>query len=460
MAELMLSHTIFKAYDIRGVYGTEIDEGIAYLLGRAVAKLLILDKKRSGRINKMLVGRDMRTSSVPLRDALIRGIRDQGVDVVDIGLCSTPMFYWATQKYEAGIMVTASHNPAQYNGFKICKDGAFPVGEISGMKEIETAVFAHEFPAGERQGTYDEDEVLDQYLAFCRSFLKTEKPFKVVIDAGNGMGGYEYGAIMEHLPSNIHIVPMYFEPDGTFPNHEANPLKPETCRELQERVVLENADLGVSLDGDGDRIFFIDNEGRYLVSDYPSALIAEQVLDEKPGSKILYGINQSRIVPEMIRRFGGMPIMNRVGHAFYKVSMAEHRAAWGAEHSGHYFNPEQQNSENTMIILFRLLNLLGKEDKSLSDLVKPLRKYEKIAETNFDVTDQNAVMARLSEEYGPHAKELTTIDGLRIDFDDWWFCVRPSNTEPLLRLNMECKDRRLLDARFAELSAKIGKVHK
>jgi phosphomannomutase len=460
MENPMSAPKIFKAYDIRGVYGEELDEGIAYLVGRAVATKLIIQKPSTGRIRKVLVGRDMRTSSVPLRDALVKGIRDQGIDVVDVGFVSTPLFYWATQKYEAGVMVTASHNPAKYNGFKICKDGAFPVGEISGMKEIEACVLNQDFAPSEGEGTYREEHVLDEYIQFCLSFLKTEKPFKIVIDAGNGMGGYIYSELMKHVPKNIHIIPMYFEPDGTFPNHEANPLKPETCKELQERVILENADLGVALDGDEDRVFFIDNTGRYLESDYPSALIAEQVLSEKSGSKILYGINQSRIVPDTIKKFGGIPVLNRVGHAFYKVSMAEQKAAWGAEHSGHYFNPEQQNTENTVIIFFRLLNLLAKEEKSFAELVNPLRRYAKISETNFDVADPKASVAKLQQEYAHQKAEVTTIDGLRMDFADWWFCVRPSNTEPVLRLNMEAKDEHMLKQKLEELSHKIGgKLH-
>jgi phosphomannomutase len=249
---------IFKAYDIRGVYGEELDEGMAYLVGRSVATQLILQKNSTGRIKKVLVGHDMRASSGPLRDALVKGIRDQGVDVVHIGLCSTPMFYWATQKYEAGVMVTASHNPAKYNGFKMCKDGAFPVGEISGMKDIEQLVLTQNFPDSTHEGKYEEQHVLDAFLNFNLSFLKTDKPFKVVIDAGNGMGGYVYGELLKKLPTNIHIIPMFFEPDGTFPNHEANPLNPATMEQLKERVVLENADLGLAIDGDEDRCVFVD----------------------------------------------------------------------------------------------------------------------------------------------------------------------------------------------------------
>jgi phosphomannomutase len=434
---------IFKAYDIRGVYGDELDEGIAYLVGRAVTSYL--------NATRILVGRDMRTSSIPLRDALVRGIMDQGADVVDIGLCSTPMFYWATQHFEAGVMVTASHNPAKYNGFKICKNGAFPVGELSGMKEIEALVLAHEFPQPSRKGSYSTADVLKDFLSFNLSFLKTNRSFRVVIDAGNGMGGYTYAALMKRLPKGITIIPMFFEPDGRFPNHEANPLKQETCRQLQERVIAEKADLGVALDGDEDRVFFIDEHGEFLPSDFTTALVAQQVLSEHNGAKILYGICQSRIVPEAIVAAGGTPVMSKVGHANYKVLMKEIGAAWGGEHSGHYFNAEQQNTENTQIIFFRLLNLLAHEGKPFSEVVKPLRKYAKIPETNFETHKAREVMALLEAKYGPAAQSISKMDGLRIDFLEWWFVVRPSNTEPVLRLNLEAKNEQMMNEKLEEL---------
>jgi len=443
---------IFKAYDIRGVYGEELDEGIAYLVGRAVVTY-------TG-ATSILVGNDMRVSSPSLKEALVRGITDQGADVVDFGLCSTPMFYWATQKYAAGVMVTASHNPAKFNGFKMCKDGAFPIGEISGMQDVERIVLEQDFPTVERKGSVSTVELLNDYISFNLSFLKTDKPFKVVIDAGNGMGGYTYGALAKRLPSNVEIIPMWFELDGNFPNHEANPLKIENCEALMRRVKLENADFGVSLDGDEDRIFFIDNNGEYIASDFTTALIAEQVLSEKPGVKIHYGINHSRIVPEIIHIAGGVPIMNRCGHAFYKVNMKETGAAFGGEHSGHYFNAEVQNAEDTQIIFFRMLNLLAQEDKSIADLVAPMKRYAKTPEINFTVQGAKDIISRLQSEYaGEPARDdfisYTTMDGLRVDFEDWWFCVRASNTEPLLRLNMEAKDQAMLDQKFEELKGKI-----
>lgn len=439
---------IFKAYDIRGVYGTELDEKIAYRIGRAVA--LFANAK------KMLVGRDMRTSSIPLRDELVRGLRDQGVDVVDIGLCSTPMFYWATQNYDAGVMVTASHNPGKYNGFKICKAGARPVGEVNGMKDIAKLAIEGKFPEAKRQGSYAEEYVVDGYLKFNLSFLRTDKPFKIVIDAANGMGGYEYGKILPLLPRSFRITPMFFEPDGTFPNHEANPLKTETLHGLQQRVLSEKADLGAAIDGDGDRIVFIDDKGTVISSDYTTALIAQQVLAEKPGATILYDIRQSRITPETILACGGKPLMTRVGHAFIKIAMRESGGAWGGELSGHFYNSEMQNCENTQIIFFRLLNLLAAKDKRLSELVGPIMKhYAKIDETNFTVADAKGLIARLDAKYSPEAITVSRIDGVRIDFADWWFNVRASNTEPLLRLNLEARTPELMRKKVAELETFI-----
>jgi phosphomannomutase len=437
---------IFRVSDIRGVWGDDLDEGAAYLIGRAIVVYL--------KAKRVLVGRDMRTSSIPLCDALVRGIRDQGADVIDMGLCSTPMFYWATQKYEAGVMVTASHNPPKYNGFKICRDGVHPVWDVA-LKELEQLVLKADFPACDRQGSYSEISLLPDYIKNNLSFLKTDKKFRIVVDAGNGMGGYVYDGLMKHGPKNLDIIPMYFELDGTFPNHEANPLKSETCKALQQRVLAEKADLGVALDGDGDRIFFIDEKGQWLCADFTTVLIAKQVLAEHPHGRIVYGICQSRIVREEILASGGVPILCKVGHAFYKTKMLETGAAFGAEHSGHFFNAEQQNTENTQVILFRLLNLLAKEGKMLSEAVEPLRRYVKMDEVNFTVKDGKAIMERLRQEYAHAAKDVITLDGLRMEFEDWWFAVRPSNNEPLLRLNLECKTDAMLRERFGELSGKI-----
>ncbi len=440
--------SIFHAYDIRGVYGEDLDEGIAYRIGRAVVTHL--------KAETVLVGRDMRTSSPKLQEALINGITDQGANVVSIGLCSTPMFYWATQQYTAGVMVTASHNPAKYNGFKVCKDGAVPVGGTSGLKEIEALVMEDSFPLAERKGSVCEKKVLLDFVTFGRSFLRTDRPFRIVVDAANGMGGYTYKALEKVLPDQVTIVPLYFRLDGRFPNHEANPLKVATLQALQERVLSEGADFGVALDGDGDRVAFVDEKGGTIASDTTTALIARQVLQERPGRTILYDIRSSRVVPEEVETAGGVPVMTRVGHAFIKLDMIRHDGAFGGEVSGHYYNPEQQNTENTMIVLFRLMNLIAAEERPLSEILRPLRRYAKIPETNFSVGEKQAIIARMRDEYGSQEGAVTSeLDGVRVDFPDWWFNVRASNTEPLLRLNMEAKTQALLRERLRELSEKI-----
>jgi phosphomannomutase len=353
-------------------------------------------------------------------------------------------------------MVTASHNPAKYNGLKICKDGAFPVGDETGLPEIEALVLGTTFPTPARKGTVSTQELLDAYIRHNLTFLRTEQPFRIVVDAGNGMGGYVYDRLRALAPPSIHIIPMYFTPDGTFPNHEANPLKEETCKELQERVVLENADLGVSLDGDGDRVFFIDNQGRYLNSDITLALVARQLLGEKGPGIIHYGINQGHMVTEEIAKYGGTPQVCRVGHARYKALMRSTKAYFGGEHSGHFFHAEEQNCENTMIVLFRLLSLLSSTQQSLADLVTPLMRYSKLPETNFEVEDAKAALARVTERLQPSAKEIITIDGVRFEMGDWWVCVRSSNTEPVLRLNMEFNNHLLQERMFPMLCEIIG----
>jgi phosphomannomutase len=440
---------IVRAYDLRGVYGEEVDEGIAYRLGRALALW-------SGAASA-LVGRDGRRGSISLRDALVQGLTDQGLDVLDIGLCSTPMFYWATQASELGVMVTASHNPPEYNGFKICRRGAVAVGENNGLREIWGLLEKGSFPTG-RRGSARSGDVLDGYLAFSLGFLKAERSFKVVVDAGNGMGGHVHRALAERLPSNIAVVPLFFDLDPAFPNHEPNPSRPSVLSALRGRVVEEGADFGVALDGDADRIAFVDERGEYVPSDITTALIARDVLREKPGSKILYDVRSSWATPEEIRAAGGVPVVTRVGHAFIKTAMREEKAAFGGELSGHFYHAEQQNSENTEIVLFRMLNLLAFEKSSLFGLAGPLRsRYPKIDETDYRVPDPAALVKRLGDEYGgmEGVRTVSHLDGVRVDFADWWFNVRPSRTEPYLRLNMAATTPELLRAKLAELEKTI-----
>ena len=324
----MFKKVIFKNYDIRGVYGTELTDEIAYKIGRALVVFL--------NAPEVVVGHDMRTSSSKLNEALVRGIMEQGANVVDIGLCSTPMLSFAVQSYMAGVMITASHNPSEYNGFKLCKEKAMPIGEINGMLEIKRLVLENTFKNPAKKGSYKKIDVLVPFLRFSLSFLSTQRPFKIVVDAVNGMGGFTYGELMNLLPANIQLVPMFFEPDGTFPNHEANPLKSETLKALQKKVIEQEADLGVGLDGDEDRIIFVDNEGNVVHSDHTVSLLLQDVLPEKPEGTVLYNVVQSRIVPEMIRSYGGIPIMVKVGHTNIKHYMREYGACFAGDHSGHY----------------------------------------------------------------------------------------------------------------------------
>lgn len=441
--------SVFHAYDVRGLIGNDLNEDLFYRIGRALVHFL--------NVEKIMVGRDMRETSPGLQAALIRGITDQGADVVDIGLCSSSMFYWAAQRFPASAMVTASHNPAQYNGCKFCRDGAGPMGEGNGLRDIERLTNENAFPTVERKGVVTSEEIFEPFLQFTTSFFHAKRPFRVVIDAANGMGGYTYGGLIGRLP-NVEIIPMYFELDGTFPNHEANPLKVETLDALKRRVIEEKADLGVAIDGDEDRVVFVDEKGMDLPSDITTAILARQVLKEHPGSKILYDIRQSRVAPEEIASAGGVPVMTRVGHSFIKAAMREHNGAWGGELSGHFYNREVQNAECTQLTFFQMLNLLDRENCSLHTIAEPLRqRYAKIPETNFKVADPKMLIAMMEERYAhrPDVRSITAIDGIRVDFDDWWFNLRASNTEPLLRLNLEAKTPQMRDAFFAELSADL-----
>lgn len=441
--------SVFHAYDVRGIFGEDLNADLFYRIGRALICFLNVDK--------VMVGKDMRETSPELQDALIRGITDQGADVINIGLCSSSMFYWSAQRFPASAMVTASHNPAQYNGCKFCRDGAGPMGEGNGLRDIERLAKENVFPDAKRKGVVSSEDVFESFLQFTTSFFHAKRSFRVVVDAANGMGGYTYGALIGRLP-NVEIIPMYFELDGRFPNHEANPLKIETLEALKHRVVEEGADLGVAIDGDEDRIVFVDEKGMDLPSDITTAILAKQVLKEHPGSNILYDIRQSRVAPEEIQASGGVPIMTRVGHSFIKAAMREHNGAWGGELSGHFYNREVQNAECTQLTFFQMLNLLDRENQSLHSIADPLRqRYAKIPETNFTVSNPKAIIATVAQRYRERqdVQSFSDIDGIRIDFADWWFNLRASNTEPLLRLNLEAKTPQMRDDLFAEISAQL-----
>ncbi len=432
---------IFKAYDVRGSYPDQLDEGIARRIGRAAAGFI--------GCRNALVGHDMRRSSPPLAGALCDGLREQGVDVTFIGEASSPLVYFAGRSYESAVSVTASHNPPPDNGMKICRGGALPIGSANGLLDIATLVEEDRFTAAPRRGGFAEAAPRDEFLAFSLQALHATRPFRVVVDAGNGMGGPDYQALLEKR-TNVEIVPLYLDPDDSFPNHEANPLHFETLRDLQRKVVETKADLGVGLDGDGDRCFFVDETGEILPADLVTALIAQDILADTPGVTVLYDLRSSKIVRETVEAAGGRAVECRVGHAFIKQQLREHKGVFAGELSGHFYFEASSFAENTFLALFRLLNMLERRGAPLSRAVAPLRRYFGSGEINSRVAAVGPVIGKLKDSYGPSG-EVSLMDGLKVTYPDWWFNVRPSNTEPVLRLVLEADSRELMETKRDEI---------
>jgi phosphomannomutase len=444
---------IFKAYDVRGIYPTQIDEAIAEKIGRAFWHVLAHDGFPSGR--SVVVSRDMRSHSEPLRDALVRGLTTAGLDVIDIGMVTTPMNYFAIGHLKAagGVQVTASHNPARYNGLKFSRHGARPVSGDHGIKMMEEKVAAGDLPRSDSPGNVTTADVRDAYREHMLRHLhpKDGKRLKVACDAANGMGTI-YRPLLDEL--GIDLIPLYFELDGTFPNHEANPLKLENLRDLSKAVREHNCDLGVTFDGDADRAAFTDETGEPIGSDLVTALIAGELLERSKGSAILYDLRSSKAVPEYIAEKGGVPVRERVGHSFMKATLREKEAVFGGELAGHYYFRDNFYADCSLLAVIEMLNLLRKEGKPLSALVAPLRRYGKSEETNFEVEDKEGRMRELAERYSDG--EIDYLDGITVQYPDWWFNVRPSNTEPYLRLVLEAKDQAALEQRMAELLELLG----
>ncbi|OQA83483.1 MAG: Phosphomannomutase/phosphoglucomutase [Lentisphaerae bacterium ADurb.Bin242] len=436
---------IFKAYDIRGIYPEQLNEAIAEKIGRAVVVFL--------KARKVVVGRDMRPHSVPLFHALVKGITGQGADVVDIGICSTPMSYHANGKLgaDASVMITASHNSAEWNGFKICREQAIPLSGLTGIGDIEALVNQDEWPVSARKGTVSTFDISAEYARFLRSHAKVTRKLKVVVDYANAMGSAEIAGI-EDL---FEIVPLYKELDGTFPNHEANPLKQDTLTAIRAKVVEVGADFGAAFDGDADRCGFIDDKGQVIQMDLFTALIAEDILSEKAAGTvpILYDLRSSWAVRESIAEHGGKPIMCRVGHAFIKAQMRECGAVFAGELSGHYYFKENYVAESQGLAMIKLANLICMKNKPVSELMAPLRKYFSSGEINSRVSDVPAVLNKIRARYSDgHMFEL---DGISTEYSDWWFNVRASNTEPLLRLIVEAKDKATMEEKRDALLALI-----
>lgn len=438
---------IFKAYDIRGIYPTELNEDVAYLIGRAFASFLHVDT--------VIVGRDMRVSGPAVFEAVTRGLMDQGADVINIGMVSTDQYYFACTKLgHAGMMVTASHNPKQYNGFKMVKKMPQLLSGDAGIQDLRRLVQSEEFGEPTRKGSMSEIDLSEEFVEAVLQLIDVDalKPLKVIADTGNGMVGPILKRVYERLP--VKLIGMYLDPDGTLPNHGLDPLQPENRAELQARVVSEHADIGFAFDGDGDRFFTIDDRGEFISGDFMTALLGEYYLAKVPNAKILYDVRASWAVPDLIKAAGGTPIMERVGHAFIKQRMSREDVLFAGEVSGHYYFKDFNFADSGIIPSLIILEMLSKKGKKMSELLQPLEeKYFISGEINSRISDPKAVLAQLAEKYSDGKHE--TMDGLSISYPDWHFNVRGSNTEPLLRLNLEAMDKDLMEQKRDEVLAII-----
>jgi phosphomannomutase len=446
----MLDPGVFKAYDVRGIYPEQLDEDGAYAIGRAYVQQF--------EPRRMAVGRDMRLSAPQMAEAVIRGASDEGAEVLDLGLVGTEMLYFAVGSLglDGGIEVTASHNPKEYTGMKIVRRGALPVGGESGLLDVrDKALAIADIKGGgeERVSTHD---IWPAYVDRVMSFVDTSalQPLKVVIDAANGMAGAMLPPVLDRLPT-IDAVTCYFDPDGSFPNHEPNPLLPENRELIVRKTLEEGADLGVAFDGDADRCFFVDDSGEFVPGDFATALLAETILKKEPGAKIIYDLRASWAVPETIREHGGEPLVNRVGHAFIKARMRKDDAAFGGEVSGHYYFREFSQADTGVVPFLLMLELISRRGVKLSEILAPFRsRYFITGELNTPVADVALKLQELKERYTPEGT-VSHLDGISVDADDWHFNVRPSNTEPLLRLNLEARSQELMEQKRDEVLSLI-----
>jgi phosphomannomutase len=447
---------VFKAYDIRGLVPDELNTDLARRIGGAFARLL--------KARRLVIGRDARTHSPQIAQAVIEGAREAGASVIDIGLASTPMTYFAigSSDCDGGLCVTASHNPGEYNGMKLCSEGARPISAANGILDIERACAADPLPPAEERGSLEQVHLLDAYADHVAAFADLDTPITIAIDAANGMAGYTLPSILERLPQ-IRAETMLMEPDGTFPVHEANPLKEENLEGVRELIARTGARLGVGFDGDADRCCFVDETGRTVPADLMCALLARDLLARKGAAPIVYDLRSSWVVKEEIERAGGEPIRDRVGHSFIKATMRERGAVFAGELSGHFYFADNFTTDSGVLAMISALNLLGREEyreHSFSELVSDLRRYHATGEINFRVEDKEAAFARLAEAYGDGRTD--DLDGVTVEFgeladaDWWWFNVRASNTEPLLRLNLEARTAETRDRRQDELVGLLG----
>jgi len=443
---------VFKAYDIRGTYPDQLDESMLRAIGSAFATFV------GG--SRIIIARDMRPSGVTLSHAFAEGARAVGVSVTDLGLASTDFLYFAAGHLDApGAMFTASHNPAQYNGVKMCLAGARPIGVETGLAEIEA--LTNEFLANPASGPLAPIEELDlkeQWVTHVRSFTDITKlrALKVVADTANGMGGLIAPLVLGGLPFDLEI--LYPELDGTFPNHPADPIQPENLRDLQNRISEVGADIGLAFDGDADRVFLVDEKSQLISGSTTTAIVADAMLRQHPGATILYNLICSKSVPEVIAERGGVAVRTRVGHSYIKEVMAETGAVFGGEHSGHYYFRDNYRADSGIITAIIVLGLLSEAGVALSEFVKPYQRYADSGEINTKVADPAATVEALAKKMESTGSSLDRLDGLTVDHGSWWFNVRPSNTEPLLRLNVEAPDEQQCATRVAEVVAMINEI--
>ncbi len=423
--------SIFKSYDIRGIVPAQLNEDIAYAIGRAFVE--VLDRKN------ICIGRDMRPSGEAFMAALSRGATDAGADVTQVGLISTDAIYFAVGHYgfDGGIMITASHNPAQYNGFKFCREEAIAISIETGLAEIRDKAIAGDFkPAAAHKGTVKQQDILEGFADHCLSFIddiSAIKPFTIAIDAGNGMAGETVPRVFSRLPCKI--IPMYFDLDGTFPNHPASPIEPENMVDLQKAVTANKCDFGVAFDGDADRMFLVDEKAQLIGGDIVTALVGIDTIRLNPGAKILYNLICSRSVPEAIEKAGGVAVRSKVGHSFIKKTMRDEDIPFGGEHSGHFYFKRNWFADSGMIALMQCLNVFSRASGPVSSVIAPIDKRARSGEVNSQVKDIPQTLQKLQDHF--KGAKIDFLDGVTIQYDDWWMNVRPSNTEPLLRLNVE-----------------------
>ena len=438
--------SIFLAYDIRGVYPDELDESVARLVGNAFVRFTGAER--------VVLGHDMRPSSEPLSAAFADGVTRAGADVVDVGLASTDLLYFASGRLASpGAMFTASHNPARYNGIKLCRAYAAPVGEESGLGQIKASVEQGLLERAETTGTVTREDLLGEFAQHVRSFVDIDAltDLSVIADTANGMGGLVVPAVFSGLPFELEM--LFAELDGTFPNHPANPLEAENLKDLQRAVLDEQADVGLAFDGDADRVFLVDDKGQPVSGSTTTAIVAKAILERHPGEAVVHNLICSRTVPEVILESGGTPIRSRVGHSFIKQVMADTGAIFGGEHSAHYYFRDNWRADSGSIAALVVLEELCRAGLPLSELRKPFERYAQSGEINTRVDDAAATIERVAAAFSGSAQDR--LDGLTVDGGDWWFNLRPSNTEPLLRLNLEAADAASCDEHTAEVLALV-----